>query len=48
MDLVVDANIIFAALIKDNLSYYLLFGGRFHLCTPEYIFTLNVPESLAL
>jgi len=39
MDLVVDANIVFAALIKDSFSYYLLFSGRFHLFTPEYIFT---------
>ena len=39
MDLVVDANVIFSALIKDNFSYYLLFSGRFHLFTPEYIFT---------
>lgn len=39
MDLVVDANIIFAALIKDSFSYYLLFSGRFHLFTPEYVFT---------
>ena len=39
MDLVVDANIIFAALIKDSFSYYLLFSGRFHLFAPEYVFT---------
>jgi len=39
MDVVVDANVIFAVLIKDSLSYHLLFSGRFHLFTPEYIFT---------
>jgi predicted nucleic acid-binding protein len=39
MDVVVDANVIFAVLIKDSFSYHLLFSGRFHLFTPEYIFT---------
>lgn len=39
MDLVVDANVLFAALIKNSLSYDLLFSDRFHLFTPEYIFT---------
>lgn len=39
MDLVVDANILFAALIKDSFSYDILFSGKFHLFTPEYIFT---------
>jgi len=39
MDLVVDANVIFAVLIKDSFSYHLLFSGRFNLFTPEYIFT---------
>ncbi len=39
MDVVVDANVIFAVLIKDSFSYNLLFSGRFHLFTPEYIFT---------
>jgi predicted nucleic acid-binding protein len=39
MDLVVDANIFFAALIKDSFSSELLFSGRFHLFTPEYVFT---------
>jgi len=38
MDVVVDANVIFAVLIKDSFSYHLLFSGRFHLFTPEYIF----------
>lgn len=39
MNLVVDANILFAALIKDSFSYNLLFSDKFHLFTPEYIFT---------
>lgn len=39
MDLVVDANVLFAALIKDSFSYRLLFNGKFRLFTPEYIFT---------
>lgn len=39
MDLIVDANILFSALIKESVSSYLLFSGRFHLFTPEYIFT---------
>ena len=40
MDLVVDANVLFAALIKEGgFSYGLLFSDKFHLFTPEYIFT---------
>ena len=39
MDLVVDANILFSALIRDSFTYNLLFSGSFHLFTPEYIFT---------
>lgn len=39
MDLVVDANVLFSALIKDSFAYNLLFSGSFHLFTPEYIFT---------
>jgi len=39
MDLVVDANILFAALIKDGFGYSLLFNGKFQLFTPEYVFT---------
>ena len=39
MDLVIDANVLFSALIKESFSYNLLFGGKFHLFTPEYIFT---------
>jgi predicted nucleic acid-binding protein len=38
MDVVVDANVLFAVLIKESFSYNLLFSGRFHLFTPEYIF----------
>ncbi len=37
MNLVVDANILFSALIKDSFSYDLLFSGKFCLFTPEYI-----------
>lgn len=39
MDLVVDANVIIAAIIKENISYTLLFREDFHLYTAEYIFT---------
>ncbi len=39
MDLVIDANVLFSALIKDSFSYNILFSGKFHLFTPEYIFT---------
>ena len=39
MDLVVDANVLFSALIKDSFAYNLIFGDSFHLFTPEYIFT---------
>ena len=39
MDLVVDANIIIAAIIKESTSYTLLFREDFHLYTAEYIFT---------
>ena len=39
MDLVVDANIIFAALIKNSFTYELLFNNQFHLFTPEHILT---------
>src|SRR3989344_6298142 len=38
MDLVVDANVLFSALIKDSFSYALLFNEKFHLFMPEYIF----------
>ena len=39
MDLVIDANILFASLIKDSFTYRLLFSGKLHLFAPEYIFT---------
>ncbi|MBN2423037.1 PIN domain-containing protein [Candidatus Woesearchaeota archaeon] len=37
MDLVVDANILFSALIKDNIAAKLLFEDKFKLYTPDYI-----------
>lgn len=37
MDLVVDANVIFAALIKEGTSYELLFEEQFNFSTPDYI-----------
>ena len=37
MDLVVDANVLFASLIKDSFTYHLLFSGKFQLFTPEYM-----------
>ncbi len=39
MDLVIDANVLFSALIKDRFAYNLLFSGSLHLFTPEYILT---------
>ena len=39
MDLVVDANVLIAAIIKESTSYTLLFREDFHLYTAEYIFT---------
>ena len=39
MDLVVDANILFSALIRDGLAFNFLFSGKFRLFAPEYIFT---------
>jgi len=39
MDLVVDANILFAALIKENVTSELLFSSSLHLYAPEFIFT---------
>ena len=38
MDLVVDANILFAALIKENITSELLLKREFHLFAPEFIF----------
>ena len=39
MDLVVDANVLIAAIIKESTSYTLLFREDFHIYTAEYIFT---------
>ena len=39
MDLVVDANILFAALIKENITSELLLMREFHLYAPDFIFT---------
>lgn len=39
MNVVVDANIIFAVLIREGFTSHLLFSERFHLFTPEYVFT---------
>ena len=39
MDLVIDANVLFSALIRDSLACDLIFSGLFHPLTPEYIFT---------
>lgn len=37
MDLVIDANVLFAALIKNNKTTELLFKDKFHLFAPEYL-----------
>ena len=37
MDLVVDANILFAALIRKSKTAELLFKDKFHLFAPEYL-----------
>jgi len=39
MDLVIDANILFAALIKKDLTSDLIVSNLFRLYAPEYIFT---------
>ena len=39
MDIVVDANIIFAALIKESTTHELLFDERLHIFTTEFFFT---------
>ena len=39
MDLVVDANILFAALIKENITSELLLKREIHLHAPDFIFT---------
>lgn len=36
MDLVIDANVIFAALIKENRTYDLIFDEKLHLFTTEF------------
>lgn len=38
MDLVVDANILFASLIKDGATIEVLFEPEIHLFAPEYLF----------
>lgn len=38
MNLVVDANILFSALITDGFTHTLLFTNSFQLFTPEYVF----------
>ncbi|MDG6224727.1 MAG: PIN domain-containing protein [Candidatus Thermoplasmatota archaeon] len=37
MDLVLDANVLFAALIKDNVTAELMFKDTIHLFAPEYL-----------
>ena len=37
MDLVIDANILFAALIKEGVSIELIFNENFHLFAPEFL-----------
>lgn len=37
MDLVVDANILFAALVKESRTAELLFRDDFHLYAPDFI-----------
>ena len=39
MDLVIDANIMFAALIKKSITSELIFRNDLHLYAPEYILT---------
>ena len=39
MDLVTDANIIFAALIKESKTHELIFDEKLHLFTTEFFFT---------
>src|SRR3990167_7551404 len=38
MDLIVDANILFAALVRDSKTAELLFRDDFHLYAPDFIF----------
>lgn|SRR3989344_2442654 len=37
MDLIIDANILFAALIKDSLTVDLIFNENLHLFAPEFL-----------
>ncbi len=37
MDLIVDANILFAALIKNSMTAKLMFVERLHLYAPEFL-----------
>ena len=37
MDLIVDANILFAALIKDSITMGFFFNRDFHLFAPEFL-----------
>ena len=39
MDLVVDANILFSALIKDGTTIELILESEFHLFAPEFLFS---------
>ena len=39
MDLVIDANILFSALIKDSFTSTIIFSDTFRLFTPEFIST---------
>ena len=38
MNMVVDANVLFAALIKESYNYNLFFNDKFNFYTSEYIF----------
>ena len=38
MRLVVDANILFAALIRESTTHNIILDEHFQLCTPEFIF----------
>lgn len=38
MDLVVDANVIFASMIKSSVTQHMIFVNDFHLFTPEFVF----------
>ena len=39
MDFVIDANIVFAALIKDNVTRFILFRDSIRIFAPEFIFS---------